>query len=1455
MTVRPPQLPPGTVAVLIAVERYALGTGWELDGPMNDLVLFAEMLIARGVDPRDIIALASPSSGRSKDAAALPAGIELRPADQDKIVAALTEDLQHRDEMASRRSASGLLIVYVGGHGFVHANRARLLHSGATVTDMRNLDLDRLMEIMRSSYYAGHPNQLFIADMCLTESRHMTGHSDVYSEHLQGGDPLFVPPTQRGLFAASPGQTAANDTMLGTGVYSRALRSAIQQVEAETGQSGLLQPDLLMTRVQQDFARSGVRQQPQLRSIGGQARYVAPSNLVRRDSPYQGLKPFGQYDSALFFGRASAIRSVTTRVRAALGHGGFVVVSGVSGSGKSSLIRAGVVPALVSGSSSDATDCCWRPVVFSPKTAPMEELSNAISTLRGDHPDIGLIPPHRWGHVVAAAVTNMPLDRAAPARFVLVVDQFESVFTSGEVELGQLEEFLVALCSIAQSRDGDGNSVAVVIVVIRNDFEGALAEHANLESQREVMAPLLHAVRARYLLTGMTDDQLRIAIAGPAASLGVQVQDQLIDLLLQELRTRTRRTFGGSIGSGGALPLLSYALDLVWRDRDTASDRLTVRDYERTGGIEEAVGTTAEEVYLRLGPAERAEAERVFVNYLTTSHDQVDYARSARVDEVISGAATGSGAAVSTMLEAFAAKRLIVIDGPTVTVSHEALLSSWPSLRTWLSQVRNERNELAALHEEASKWLASAADAPLLTAQRTTSARRLVDRITRGAIAGLDVPAIVTEFLVASEHMHRRKTIIRRWQAGGLVTVVLVLTGLLVVVWNQGNTNRIQRDEAIQSVLIDQSNSLADLDPSGSRLSSLAAGEIGVRGGAPAEFAKLAAAARRQISVVKTDIAATAASTDATGATVALSSSGKTEVWRDGYRVAGPYSGSWDAALSPDGTVLAGGRPGGIQLWDVRTGAETRFLEIGDGSYVQPVFADDERLLIVSEQGVVTQWSLRANAVVATTRPPTDLGSFRFLRATPDGRGIVVHAESRVLLWTLIDNRIVELPTTNSILSATFNATGSVFAVSDGSGQTRLWNVHDGTPRGAPFVGGSYASIIAYDPTDATLAAVDFSGTLRVWDLFHPELGAATVATSLGRPVLLKFTDGGSRLLTVTEDGLLRTWNLATFRQTSNLLAAGPAGLTIGSDGDLLSFNARGQLESRTADRWNDVRMLWSPTTDETFGGLALDGRYLATVGSSVSRPSTTVIDLRTYASAELPMPSPQYLSLQRNGYLIASSSERGTLVLRSDMSSVGPSMAPMVSGSVAALSADGRRLARTDENGGLQLFNVPSGAFLGGTPAPGTTSIRQIAFVGEGRWIITVGHDSMARLWDTLQPEIPPTRLANANAFAAAPSGDVVALAAGERVELWHLPTKRLLVAPLFSATTINLSLAFSASGDRMFTASGLNWIGVWDTTPLSGVTAYLCAMEPEGLTRARWLQLVPPGPAHRDPCAAQPR
>jgi transcriptional regulator with XRE-family HTH domain len=519
------------------------------------------------------------------------------------------------------------------------------------------------------------------------------------------------------------------------------------------------------------------------------AEGTRPRPAAVTGSPYCGLAAFEEQDAGWFFGREAAATAVLERMSRLLGGAGLLVVSGVSGAGKSSLLRAGVLPRIRAEGLAAAPGAAWWPcVLFTPTRAPLDELALRVAPLAGADASAvrrGLAADPAWFALTArqAALAAPPApaeepdgdpaqrDQLRQRRLLLVIDQFEGLFTQCPDE-GQRRAFITALHAAATAGHGpDQAPAALVVLGVRADFEARSADYPQLAD----------AIQDRYLVTAMTGRQLRMAITEPAKKADSGVDDDLTEVLLTEVRTGQPGTFGA-----GVLPLLSHALDQAWRSR--TGETLTLADYERTGGIDGAVATSAQRVYDGLTSAQQAAARQVFLRLTATSSEGVDSADRVTRAELTEGKSPAEAQDVEAVLEAFAAERLLTLAAGTVEISHEGLLTAWPLLRhTWLADTHADRIVRTRLHATAAEWAHHSRDRSYLySGSLLAAATGTATRI--GADPARHPPLGRTErdFLHASSHAHRRTVHRQQGLAALLAALVISLTATTVLAVHAG---------------------------------------------------------------------------------------------------------------------------------------------------------------------------------------------------------------------------------------------------------------------------------------------------------------------------------------------------------------------------------------------------------------------------------------------------------------------------------------------------------------------------------------------------------------------------------------------------------------------------------------------------------------------------------------------
>jgi len=1220
-------------------------------------------------------------------------------------------------------------------------------------------------------------------------------------------------------------------------------------------------------------------------------------------SPYRGLASFQPEDAPWFFGREEVTARLVTLAAgerhdigspAQITAGVPLVLVGPSGSGKSSVLRAGLIPRLLARRA--VPQPAWGAgqeqslpalfLMFSPGARPFTELARELHLLAGR-------PTARAGAGDAASTASdlardLRRDAVAVAeavssgpagRPVIVVDQFEAVFTECQDEDEQ-DAFIAAICALS--------GPAIVTLGLRADFYDRALRYPGLAS----------ALHARQVVIGpMNREQVRSAILGPARLAGLNVEEGLVELLLRDLAPRgTSPGAPGAAHEVGALPLLSHALLTTWQH--SHGKKLTVADYLASGGIKDAIARTAEAVYAELADNQQDLARRLFLRMVRVSDDTPETRSTMRLSEL---EGWPDGSAASDLLAKFIDARLITTDAGTAQLSHEALLTTWPRLRSWVNSGREDLLIGRRISDEAQAWADAGRDgADLLRGGRLALARDWAaspanhSSLSRLGVEFLDMALSHDQARQQAERNRTRRLYRLTATLTALVIVTLALTGYAFQQRHVATAARdaatTARNDAISREVASEANQVRGRDVSLAAQLSLAAYRIADTADA------------RSSLLDSSGTTASARMLDSAGIAQAVSLSpnhrvlaiaaddGTLRLW-DVAHPGGPArlgpsltpqntaNALYAVAFSPTGHLLAtAGTQRAVMLWDVSDPGHPLPLGTpltGPASTVYSLaFSRNGHVLAAGgADDTVRLWDMtspaRARPLSTLTGPAGPVNSVAF---SPDGTMLAAGSDDgKIWLWHLTPQRRpkpTSAPLTGPappVASVAFSPDGSILAAGGKDGKVWLWHLipHHRPVPDRPLTGAAnriYA--VGFSPDGTAIAAGSADGTARVWDL-----ATRAVSTIVPHPpIVIALTwDGADHLITAGADGDARFWFLPS-----------PVLRTVGKANGV-AFSQRDDL---LASASNDLE-LWNPHTRTRMAARTVSGAVVNAVAFAprgmilAAGYSNGMAQLWHTAGSLAPLSEPfrasafglvESVAFNKGGTLLATAGDDGTVRLWAVSNPARPRLlvARHYTGAEAysvAFSPDGHLLA--DGNGDdltwlLRITN-PAHPVRPGSPLRGPSRfVISVAFSPDGHTLAVGSADKTVWLWDTTNPAHPRrlrTRLTGPTGYvysvAFSPNGHT--LAAGDTdgsVWLWNMqtPAPPTLIADLTGISGQVFSVAFSADGQTLAAASNDGTIHLWDTS-LRATARAVCARSGHPLTKAESAAYLP-GTAYHLPC-----
>ncbi|WP_232537783.1 CHAT domain-containing protein [Cystobacter fuscus] len=1177
-----------------------------------------------------------------------------------------------------------------------------------------------------------------------------------------------------------PGSLVLTETLYGELLESS---SSLEQALGETRRRLALEGRHLDWASLQLYARAG----------------EAPDTRPVAIRPYRGLLPFEARHRRFFFGREALSQRLLQRVQQAVQGQAprFQVVAGASGAGKSSVVMAGLVPLLPTET--------WDVLVVRPgelvnESTAKDGASSALAGLlrrlrafRGAEalsPGAGVTPEQ----VLEEA---RRLSEARPGRkLLLVVDQLEEVFT----QLSGVEactSLMRTLWRLAHAPEWEG----VLLGTLRVDHFEHCGEVVLEEGKR--LDAVVYDEAYRVFVAHLASEEVAAIIERPARLVGLEPEAGLVDKLCKDVGQEP-----------GALPLLEYALDLLWQRRE--GGWLTHAAYEEMGGVTGALTRTADRLYAALSEAQQHQARRLLVRLVDFRDAASPQTRRRAWVKEVHPVEAEAREAFEAVLERLVGSRLLVKggedrpgerDGTWVQFAHEALIRRWESLQEWVKEDWEREQQLREVDGWAQAWESNQASKDqgasyLLTGDRLGYAHRVQAKY-HGELSVRSLRLIARSD--KAEERERRRTRL------GLLTLavflVLALAGAALASRERREALN-QKTAALDFARMVQFEKMHRQDPT---LAALVLREVVHPEASPEWLQDTVDILQRPLSTAVLEghsdrIVAASFSPDGTRM-VTASEDGTARVWRaDGSDQdhplvltghAGPVN---SVAFSPDGTrVVTGSSDKTARVWrtDGSDQGHPLVLTGHEGLVYSVAFSSDgTRVVTASEDKTARVWhtdgSDQEHPLVLTGHAgPVNSAAF-----SPDGTRVVTTSEDKTARVWHTDGSDQEHPLVltghaGPVNSAAFSPDGTRVVTASDDNTARMWRA-DGSDQGHPLVLTGHEGLVysvAFSSDGTRVVTTSEDKTARVWHTDGSDQGHPLVLTGHAGPVnSATFSPDGTRVVTASSDNMARVWHTDGSDQEHPLVLAGHEGPVYSA-----AFSPDGTRVVTASD--DNMARMWRANGSNQDYPLVLTGHAGPVYSAAFSPDGTRVVTASDDNTARV--------------WRSDGSDQEHPLILRGHDGPV----------SSVAFSSDGIRVVTGSSDKTARVWRSDGSDQKHPLVLTGHASLVSSAvFSPDGTRVVTASYDKTARMWrsdgsDQDHPFVLTGHEGLVYSVAFSPDGTRVVTASRDKTaRVWRSDgsdQEHPLVFHNHGDTV--LSVAFSPDGTRVMTASRDNTARVW--------------------------------------------
>ena len=1060
--------------------------------------------------------------------------------------------------------------------------------------------------------------------------------------------------------------------------------------------------------------------------------------------PYRGLFAFREEDAPFFFGRTQFAEHLVAEVKTKP----LVTVVGPSGSGKSSVVFAGLVPRLRAVPT--------HIVSFRPGNNPFGTLAEAIAPIyqqiENPQDDLSLV---ELDLELALRQDNKALyhiicDLIKPpvTRLVLIADQFEELYT--QTPCSDHQCFLDGLLHAVRFAPA-----FTLVLTLRADFYGAVLSYR----------PFSDALQGTTLnLAPMSRSELQEAINKPAAESRVALEKGLTNKLIDAVWEQP-----------GHLPLLEFALTQLWtKQRDGL---LTHQAYSEIGGVESALANHAETVYAHLSETDRLRAQRVFIQLVQPGALMDATRRLATRDEV-----KPENWDLVTFL---ASERLVVTNlmestgVETVEIVHEALIRNWGRLRHWMQLDGEFRSWQEQLRAARRQWERSGCDEGALLRGKPLADAEYWQEKRRDELSSED-----RRFIGLSLKLHkneirkqkRRRQLIISGLIAGLV-VALLLCGITFWQWRNSALSEIEANSQYAKLLSASNKGFKALRLSiraGTKLQSTAGAEKNIQ---------------RKREVVR-------ALQEAVYGV------------RERNRLEGHSDRVNSVTFSPDGqTIVSGSADNTIKLWS-RDGTVLKTITGHKGDVTRVAYSPDgEMFASASTDKTIKLW--RKDGSLVKTISGYNRGEVKSLCYSPDGTVLASgSADGKIELWSR-GGKLLRTLTEHSgaVNDVSFSPDGKIIASASADNTVKLWN-SDGTPLKTITGYNRPVLSVSFSPDGKILAATSEDGTIR---FFSPDgtLLKALSEDSVVNSVI--FSPDGKTIVSVGGDTTVKLWNPdGTKLQTFQGHKDGVLGVDFSPDGNTIaSASADGTIKLWYRDS-TFLKTFYGHTSDVYSAVVSPDGETIASVSGDQTlklwhRDGTLLKTLTGHSDVI------HDVSFSPDGKILASASWDNTIKLWSDEGTLLNTLTGHKDKVYAvSFSPDGQTIASASNDGTIKLWSR-EGAFLK-TLTGHTDVVHSVSFSPDGETIASASHDKTVKLWSIKGTLLSTLKGHNnwVHGVSFSPDGNTIASASHDRtIKLWN--KKGELLRTITGHTDKVLGVSFSSDGQTIASSSRDGTVKLW--------------------------------------------